>query len=208
MKKLLLSIVMIQCLVFSAFAADAVTFDDSLNVVIVTTTQDNYAARYLRRGIREPFRIPYWNRIDAAEVLSSKDITLDALEALATRYDGDLVIVPFVNFWYWRTYHTFFRFNDELYTEYSYRFSIYIYNHTTKEMESYEVSGRGRDEAIALHDPDDVLHPALARLLEKIPYKRIPKERRYTNPDTPNLQLHTTEGGARIYKSPYSAVSI
>ena len=62
------------------------------------------------------------------------------------------------------------------------------------------MNGRGREEAITLNNPDDVLRPAVKRLLEKLPYKRIPADRRYNDTDMPVLDTYTTAGGAKIYR--------
>ena len=201
MKKFILFFIALQAFFFPAFAAGGtVTFDNSRTVVILGTTQDNYAATYLSKSIREPFRIPYWNRIDAGETISSKDITVARFEELAAKYGADLVIIPFVNHWYWRQYHNILTYEDDIYTEYNYRLSAYVYNRETGTVETYGVNGRGREEAITLNNPDDVLRPAVKRLLEKLPYKRIPADRRYNDTDMPVLDTYTTAGGAKIYR--------
>ena len=152
MKKFILFFIALQAFFFPAFAADGtVTFDNSRTVVILDTTQDNYAATYLSKSIREPFRIPYWNRIDAEETISPKDITVARFEELAAKYGADLIIIPFVNHWYWRQYHNILTYEDDIYTEYDYRLSVYVYNRETGTVETYGVNGRGREEAITLN---------------------------------------------------------
>ena len=132
--------------------------------------------------------------------MSSKDITVARFEELAAKYGADLVIIPFVNHWYWRQYHNILTYEDDIYTEYDYRLSAYVYNRETGTVETYGVNGRGREEAITLNNPDDVLRPAVKRLLEKLPYKRIPADRRYNDTDMPVLDTYTTAGGAKIYR--------
>ena len=124
MKKVFVLLLLIQVICLTSLAADTATFDGSRNVLICRTTQDNYASHYLNKGIRAPFRIPWWNVINADEILSSSDITEANLAELATRYQADLVIVPFVNHWYFRQFQGFFPYNDDWYTEYPYRFSL------------------------------------------------------------------------------------
>ena len=83
MKKVFVLLLLIQVICLTSLAADTATFDGSRNVLICRTTQDNYASHYLNKGIRDPFRIPWWNVINADEVLSSSDIT-EANLALST----------------------------------------------------------------------------------------------------------------------------
>ena len=84
MKKVFVLLLLIQVICLTSLAADTATFDGSRNVLICRTTQDNYASHYLNKGIRDPFRIPWWNVINADEVLSSSDITEANLAELAT----------------------------------------------------------------------------------------------------------------------------
>lgn len=209
MKKIFVLLLLIQALCLTAFAVDTPTFDGSRNVLICRTTQDNYASRYLNKGAREPFKIPWWNVINADEMLSSSDITEANLAELATRYHADLVIVPFVNHWYFRQFQGFFPYNDDWYTEYSYRFSLYAYDKETDSFRSYTVNGQGSKEAVDLNNPDDVLKPAIKRLLDDFPYKRIPRDRPHASSSiNKSLSVSTTNGGAKIYKSLDGAVSI
>ena len=209
MKKLLLCLITLQALFFSAAASDTPTFEGSRNVLICRTTQDNYASHYLYKGIREPFRIPWWNVINADELLSSSDITEANLAELATHYQADLVIVPFVNHWYFRQFQGFFPYNDDWYTEYSYRLSLYAYDKETASFRSYTVNGQGSKEAVDLNNPDDILRPAVKRLLDEFPYKRIPRDRPHSSSSiNKSLSVSTTNGGAKIYKFLDGAVSI
>ena len=103
----------------------------------------------------------------------------------------------------------FFPYNDDWYTEYSYRFSLYAYDKETASFRSYTVNGQGSKEAVDLNNPDDILRPAVKRLLDEFPYKRIPGDRPHSSSSiNKSLSVSTTNGGAKIYKSLDGAVSI
>ena len=65
-------------------------------------------------------------------------------------------------------------------------------------MSSYSDSGRDIESTSILNNPDDVLYPAMARILQKLPYKRIPTDIETTSSTIPGLQTKTTDGGAKI----------
>lgn len=133
-------------------------------VVIADTTQDNYAARYMKRALVQPFRIPYWNRIDTPAILSPSDVTEENLRRLASQYKADVVLVPVVQTWYWRQFMSGYRLraDSEMYTEYRYRLTVYAYDKRTDRMSSYSDSGRDIESTSILNNPDDVLYPAMA----------------------------------------------
>ena len=183
-----------------AVSADSVRFDNMRTVVIADTTQDNYAARYMKRALVQPFRIPYWNRIDTPAILSPSDVTEENLRRLASQYKADVVLVPVVQTWYWRQFMSGYRLraDSEMYTEYRYRLTVYAYDKRTDRMSSYSDSGRDIESTSILNNPDDVLYPAMARILQKLPYKRIPTDIETTSSTIPGLQTKTQDGGAKI----------
>ena len=63
MKKLCLLLLLCFLSVTTALA-DSPRFDNMRTVVIADTTQDSYAARFMKSRLKQPFRIPYWDRID------------------------------------------------------------------------------------------------------------------------------------------------
>ena len=71
-----------------------------------------------------------------------------------------------------------YRFRDggETYTEYRYRLTVYAYDKRTDRMNSYSDSGYDIESTSILNNPDDVLYPAMTRILRKLPYKRIPTD--------------------------------
>ena len=93
-----------------------------------------------------------------------------------------------------------YRFRDggETYTEYRYRLTVYAYDKRTDRMSSYSDSGYDIESTSILNNPDDVLYPAMTRILRKLPYKRIPTDLETTGNTIPGLQTKTTEGGATI----------
>ena len=199
MKKIVL---LLLFFLLSAIAvhADSVRFDNMRTVVIADTTQNNYAARYMKRAITQPFRIPYWDRIDASAVLSPSNVTEENLRALASQYHADVVLVPVVQTWYWRQFMNSYRLRtgSEMYTEYRYRLTVYAYDKRTDSMKSYSDSGRDIESTSILNNPDDILYPAMTRILRKLPYKRIPTDIERTGNTIPGLQTKTTDGGAKI----------
>lgn len=180
--------------------ADSVRFDNMRTVVIANTTQNNYPARYMKRTLKEPFRIPYWDRIESSALLAPEDVTEDNLRILASQYKADVVLVPVVQTWYWRQFMGSYRFRDgdEMYTEYRYRLTVYAYDKRTGRMNSYSDSGYDIESTSILNNPDDVLYPAMTRILKKLPYKRIPTDIETTGNTIPGLQTKTTDGGATI----------
>ena len=63
MKKLCLLLLLCFLSVTTALA-DSPRFDNMRTVVIADTTQDSYAARFMKSRLKQPFRIPYWDRIE------------------------------------------------------------------------------------------------------------------------------------------------
>lgn len=84
MKKFLLLILALFTMTASAFAADSEPrFDNMRTALIVSTTQRGAEAQYMLKRLREPFRIPYWDRVEAQEQLAPDGITIDAMRALS-----------------------------------------------------------------------------------------------------------------------------
>ena len=89
------------------------------------------------------------------------------------------------------------RADSEMYTEYRYRLTVYAYDKRTDRMSSYSDSGRDIESTSILNNPDDVsIRPC--RILQKLPYKRIPTDIETTSSTIPGLQTKTTDGGAKI----------
>ncbi|MCQ5210031.1 MAG: hypothetical protein UCI88_09390 [Megasphaera massiliensis] len=199
MKKIFL-LLLFFLLTLTVVNADNVRFDNMRTVVIADTTQDNYAARYMKRALIQPFRIPYWDRIESSAILSPSDVTEENLRAISRQYNADVVLVPVVQTWYWRQFMGSYRFRDggETYTEYRYRLTVYAYDKRTDRMSSYSDSGYDIESTSILNNPDDVLYPAMTRILRKLPYKRIPTDLETTGNTIPGLQTKTTDGGAKI----------
>ena len=61
MKKLCLLLLLCFLSVTTALA-DSPHFDNMRTVVIADTTQDSYAARFMKSRLKQPFRIPYGYR--------------------------------------------------------------------------------------------------------------------------------------------------
>ena len=97
MKKFLLLILALFTMTASAFAADSEPrFDNMRTALIVSTTQRGAEAQYMLKRLREPFRIPYWDRVEAQEQLAPNGITIDVMRALSEKYNADVVVVPVV----------------------------------------------------------------------------------------------------------------
>ena len=82
-------------------AADTVRFDNERTVLLVRTTQSGYPVRFMEQRLRQPFRLPYWDRLSATETISPEDITEDTMQKLAGSYKADIVLVPVVRTWVW-----------------------------------------------------------------------------------------------------------
>lgn len=202
MKKIGLFLALLFCLMAgTVLAADNPRFDGMRTVLIVNTTQNGYPAHYMKKRLAEPFRVPYWDRIEASSSLSPDNITIDTLRQLSTQYNADIVVVPLVRTWYWREYTTSFRYNDgEMFTECIYDLTVYAYNRQDNTLKSYSSRGRKQDETSILNDFDDILYPAMNQIMRKLPYKRIPTDIEYiTDQSAVNtVQTRTTTGGAKI----------
>jgi hypothetical protein len=192
MKKFLLLILALFTMTASAFAADSEPrFDNMRTALIVSTTQRGAEAQYMLKRLREPFRIPYWDRVEAQEQLAPDGITIDAMRALSEKYNADVVVVPVVQTWYWRQYQFFFRFDGEIVTDCAY----YRKQDTLK---SYSSRGRERESASILNNPYEILGKAMDEVLAKLPYKRIPTDIEAVRGSISKLDVKTTEGGAKI----------
>lgn len=88
-------------------AADTVRFDNERTILLVRTTQSGYPVRFMEQRLRQPFRLPYWDRLSATETISPEDITEDTMQKLAGSYKADIVLVPVVRTWVWRQYHAY-----------------------------------------------------------------------------------------------------
>ena len=95
MKKICL-LLLFFLLTLTVANADNVRFDNMRTVVIANTTQNNYPARYMKRALIQPFRIPYWDRIESSAILSPSDVTEENLRAISAQYNADVVLVPVV----------------------------------------------------------------------------------------------------------------
>ena len=84
MKKLCLLLLLCFLSVTTALA-DSPRFDNMRTVVIADTTQDSYAARFMKSRLKQPFRIPYWDRIETDTALSPSDVNIDTLRTLAAQ---------------------------------------------------------------------------------------------------------------------------
>ena len=81
MKKLCLLLFFCILSITTVFA-DGPRFDNMRTVVIADTTQDSYAARFMKSRLKQPFRIPYWDRIETDTALSPSDVNIDTMRAL------------------------------------------------------------------------------------------------------------------------------
>lgn len=198
MKKILLSLLLLFAFTATALA-DGPRFDNMRTVVLVDTTQNSYAARFMKNRLKQPFRIPYWDRIETDTALSPSDVTEASLRQIAAQYKADVVLVPVVQTWYWRQYMAgYWRYDDEMITEYMYRLTVYAYDRRTDTWNSYSDSRRDAESASILNNPDEILGEAMDRIMQKLPYKRIPTDIETPGGLIPGLQTRTTAGGAKI----------
>ena len=168
MKKFLLLILAFVHYDASAFAADSEPrFDNMRTALVVSTTQRGAEAQYMLKRLREPFRIPYWDRVEAQEQLAPDGITIDAMRALSEKYNADIVVVPVVQTWYWRQYQFFFRFDGEIVTDCAYYLSVYAYDRQQDTLKSYSSRGRERESASILNNPYEILGKAMDEVLAK-----------------------------------------
>ena len=90
MKKIFL-LLLFFLLTLTVVNADNVRFDNMRTVVIADTTQNDYAARYMKRALIQPFRIPYWDRIESSAILAPSDVTEENLRAISKQYNLSLI---------------------------------------------------------------------------------------------------------------------
>lgn len=192
-------ICLLACLLFTLLCATALAdsprFDNMRTVVIVQTNQDSYAAKFMKKRLTEPFRIPYWDRIESTEVLDLAEITPDTMRALAVKYKADVVVAPIVNTWYWTQRHIFFLDDDDIITECMYNLTVFAYSTQQDTLKSYSARGYERESIASLNDPNEILTEAMDQIMKKLPYKRIPTD---IEKPSPVLQTKTTDGGATI----------
>lgn len=119
MRKSILLAILLFLMSMTVFAAEP-RFDHMRSVLIVNTTQQDEVTNYMTHRLMQPFRIPYWDRLQTEDCLSPQDVTKDTLRTLANTYHADVVLVPVVHTWRWRQYTLFFHYDDELITEYAY----------------------------------------------------------------------------------------
>lgn len=162
-------------IVMTACAASP-RFDNMRTVVIVQTTQDSYASRYMMSRLKEPFRIPYWDTIVTTERLNPQTLHQETMRNLAVQYKADIVVAPIVNQWYWTQRHVFFYDDDEIFTECLYNLTVYAYNTQEDTLKSYSAKGYKRDDLASLNNPLTILSPAMDTIMKKLPYKRIPTD--------------------------------
>lgn len=199
MKKLCLLLLLCFLSVTTALA-DSPHFDNMRTVVIANTTQNSYAARFMKIRLKQPFRIPYWDRIETDTALSPSDVNIDTLRTLAAQYKADVVLVPVVQTWYWRQHMAgFWRYDDdEIITECLYHLTVYAYDKRSNTFRSYSDKGREVESASILNDPNEILTESMDRIMKKLPYKRIPTDIEDIAAGGTTLQTRTTEGGAKI----------
>lgn len=197
MKKSILLVILFVMMNITAFAEEP-QFDHMRSVLIVNTTRQNEAANYMTHRLMQPFRIPYWNRLQTEDCLSPQDVTEDRLRTLAKTYQADVVLVPVVRTWQWRQYTLFFHYDDELITEYAYYFTVYAYDSQKGTFNSYSSRGFDRESASVLNNPYDILSKAMDQIMEKLPYKRIPTDIEGLHGSLTALPIKTTAGGAKI----------
>ena len=186
MKKFLLLILALFTMTTSAFAAGGEPrFDNMRTALVVSTTQRGAEAQYMLKRLREPFRIPYWDRVEAQEQLAPDDITIDTMRALSDK----------------RQYQFFFRFDGEIVTDCAYYLSVYAYDRQQDTLKSYSSRGRERESASILNNPYEILGKAMDEVLAKLPYKRIPTDIEAVRGSISKLDVKTTEGGAKIPKA-------
>ena len=197
MKKIVCLLV-ILCAMISSAAAAGPRFDHMRTVLVVPPAQQTAPAQYMMQRLIEPFRIPYWDRLQPEERSTEGTISRESMRSLAQKYNADIVVTPVVHRWYWRQYTLFFRNDDELITECAYNLAVYAYDAKTDTLKRYSSRGWDRDSASILNDPYEILIPAMDEIMEKLPYKRIPTDTGFTGNTESVLPTKTTDGGATI----------
>lgn len=200
MKKSVLLMLLFAMLTMTAFAQEP-RFEHMRSVLIVNTTSQDAVTNYMTHRLMQPFRIPYWDRLQPEDHLSPQDVTEDKLRTLAETYHADVVLVPVVRTWQWRQYTLFFHYDDELITEYAYYFTVYAYDSQKGTFKRYSSRGFDRESASILNNPYDVLTRAMDQIMEKLPYKRIPTDIERLSGSPTVLPTKTTAGGAVILTS-------
>ncbi len=204
MKKSILLVILLVMISTTAFAEES-RFDHMRSVLIVNTTRQDDVTHYMTHRLMQPFRIPYWDRLQTEDCLSPQDIREDTLRTLANTYHADVVLVPVVRTWQWRQYTLFFYDDDELMTEYAYYLTVYAYDSQKGTFNKYSSRGFDRKSASVLNNPYDVLAKAMDQIMEKLPYKRIPTDIEGLPGSPTALPTKTTAGGAKIITATHPA---
>ena len=108
-------------------AADTVRFDNERTILLVRTTQSGYPVRFMEQRLRQPFRLPYWDRLSATETISPEDITEDMFNGFLDTHDipdPDLLIrtsgeLRLSNYLLWQLAYTEFYFTDVLWPDFN-----------------------------------------------------------------------------------------
>lgn len=110
------------------------------------------------------------------------DLTNKAtLAQIAEQYHVNIVIVPFALDSTYYQYHpirfnSIFDDNDELYTVASIRGSIYYYDKDTNDFGKVEANYFEREEYLSVPSEQEIWYTVMTRLLNKLPYKRVPTD--------------------------------
>lgn len=129
------------------------------------------------RNVADIFKFPHYelSRATIAPTLSQS-----SLESLATNTGSDIVVVPVIDAWEYRSLNRisfhFYHLDDEIYTRAYLKLSLYTYNSNTGKYTIYSTTYSNYGDSLDVPNPYSVFQTTIDRLLKKFPYKRIPTD--------------------------------
>lgn len=137
---------------------------------------------YITARTAEPFRYPYYKLAEStgSTLYISGQAKAAAfrtwLAARAEETQTDIVILPVLEGWEYRTWTGYRLFSDEMYTRAFAKITLYAYNRTTGAFTDVSASYSVFDEAMSVPSPKGVLDIVMDRVMTKLPYQRIPTD--------------------------------
>ncbi len=130
-----------------------------------------------------PFKFPFYQAVAKPTVYPYTTApTKNVLKALATESGADLVLLPVIEEWLYRTFTPHFGFllfsdyDPETYVQARAEIHLYSYNAKTDEFRIDSAAYDRVEEQLMAPSEDELLQNMTEKILKKLPYKRVPNE--------------------------------